>query len=63
MTDKNAEDPSKKGAWILATRPRTLPAAIAPVVLGSATAVADKSFGWLPAVAALIVALLCQSGK
>ncbi len=60
MTNKNAEDKSKMGAWMLATRPRTLPAAIAPVVLGSATAVADKSFAWLPAVAALIVALLLQ---
>jgi len=49
-------------AWMLATRPRTLPAAIAPVVLGSAVAVADKSFVWLPAAAALIVALLLQIG-
>ena len=37
------------GAWMLATRPRTLPAAIAPVVLGSAMAIADKHFAWLPA--------------
>jgi 1,4-dihydroxy-2-naphthoate octaprenyltransferase len=49
-------------AWMLATRPRTLPAAIAPVILGSASAVADKSFVWLPAAAALIVALLLQIG-
>ena len=50
------------GAWMLAARPRTLPAAIAPVMLGSATAVADNSFVWLPAVAALMVALLLQIG-
>ena len=47
---------------MLAARPRTLPAAIAPVMLGSATAVADKSFVWLPAAAALMVALLLQIG-
>jgi 1,4-dihydroxy-2-naphthoate octaprenyltransferase len=62
MTNKKSEDKSKMGAWILATRPRTLPAAIAPVMLGSATAVADKNFVWLPAVAALMVALLLQIG-
>jgi 1,4-dihydroxy-2-naphthoate octaprenyltransferase len=62
MTNKKSEDKSKMGAWILATRPRTLPAAIAPVMLGSATAVADKNFAWLPAVAALMVALLLQIG-
>ncbi|MGD8881089.1 MAG: 1,4-dihydroxy-2-naphthoate polyprenyltransferase [Desulfobacterales bacterium] len=62
MTAKNSEDKSNIRAWMLAARPRTLPAAIAPVVLGSATAVADKSFVWLPAAAALIVALLLQIG-
>ena len=62
MNNKDAEDKSTLGAWMLAARPRTLPAAIAPVMLGSATAVADKSFVWLPAIAALMVALLLQIG-
>jgi 1,4-dihydroxy-2-naphthoate octaprenyltransferase len=62
MDTKDVEDKSKMNAWMLATRPRTLPAAIAPVVLGSATAIADKSFVWLPAAAALIVALFLQIG-
>lgn len=62
MTFDNVQDRSKMGAWMLATRPRTLPAAIAPVVLGSAIAIADKNFMWLPAAAALIVALLLQIG-
>jgi len=62
MNAKDVEDKSKVGTWMLAARPRTLPAAIAPVVLGSATAIADKSFVWLPAAAALIVALLLQIG-
>ena len=50
------------GAWLLATRPRTLPAAIAPVVLGTAMAIADKRFAWLAAAAAFSVALLMQIG-
>ena len=62
MIEEGPQNRSKMDAWILAARPRTLPAAIAPVMLGSATAVADNSFGWLPAVAALIVALLLQIG-
>ena len=53
---------SKFNAWILATRPRTLPAAIAPVVLASAMAYADENFVWLPALAAFTVALLLQIG-
>jgi 1,4-dihydroxy-2-naphthoate octaprenyltransferase len=52
--------PPKFNAWILATRPRTLPAAIAPVMLGSAMAIADKNFVGLPALAAFSVALLLQ---
>ena len=47
-------------AWILATRPRTLSAAAAPVVAGSAFAAADGEFAQLPALAALVGALLIQ---
>ena len=61
-TAKNTVDKSNIRAWTLAARPRTLPAAIAPVVLGSAMAIADNHFAWLPAVAALMVALLLQIG-
>ena len=61
--NRNEDQPiSNLGAWIMASRPRTLPAAVAPVVVGSAMALADKSFVWLPAVAALLVALLLQVG-
>lgn len=61
--NRNKDHPiSNLGAWIMASRPRTLPAALAPVVVGSAMALADKSFVWLPAVAALLVALLLQVG-
>ncbi len=47
-------------AWWLAARPKTLPAAIAPVVAGSAVAVHEGGFFLPAAVAALITALLLQ---
>lgn len=47
-------------AWILATRPRTLSAAAAPVVAGSGFAAADGVFAQLPALAALLGALFIQ---
>jgi 1,4-dihydroxy-2-naphthoate octaprenyltransferase len=48
--------------WIMAARPLTLPAAAAPVIVGTAIAIADNSFALLPALAALIGALLLQIG-
>ncbi len=50
------------GAWWLAARPRTLPAAAAPVAVGTALAVADGHGAILPAMAALVGALLLQIG-
>jgi 1,4-dihydroxy-2-naphthoate polyprenyltransferase len=50
-------------AWFLAIRPRTLPAATAGIVMGTALALADRSFHLLPALAALCVALLLQIGS
>lgn len=49
-------------AWALGARPKTLPAAVAPVVVGSALAHADGKFAPWPAVAALLAALLIQIG-
>lgn len=49
--------------WLLAIRPRTLPAAAAGVVMGSALAWMDGSFQLLPALVALGVALLLQIGS
>jgi 1,4-dihydroxy-2-naphthoate octaprenyltransferase len=49
-------------AWLLAIRPKTLPAAISPVLVGMALAVADDGFSPLPALAALFGALLIQIG-
>ena len=48
--------------WVTAMRLRTLPAAATPVVVGSAVAYARGSFAWLPALAALVGALLLQIG-
>lgn len=49
-------------AWILAIRPKTLPASAAPVVVGTAAALADSRFALLPALAALAGSLLLQIG-
>ena len=46
--------------WILGTRPRTLPAAIAPVVV--ATALVGADFNWFRAALALKVAVWLQIG-
>ena len=55
--------PSLFQIWMLAIRPRTLPAAASGVVMGSALAWHDGSFQLLPALAALCVALLLQIGS
>lgn len=49
-------------AWVLAARPRTLTAAVAPVVTGAGLAAHDGVFVLLPAVAALVGAILIQIG-
>ena len=54
---------SSTNAWILASRPKTLPAAVAPVLVGTALAYADGQFRLLPAVAAVLGALLLQIGS
>jgi 1,4-dihydroxy-2-naphthoate octaprenyltransferase len=49
-------------AWVLASRPRTLTAAAAPVLLGTGLATGRGAFSALPALAALSGALLIQIG-
>ncbi|NLP44019.1 MAG: 1,4-dihydroxy-2-naphthoate polyprenyltransferase [Peptococcaceae bacterium] len=49
--------------WYLAIRPKTLPAACGPVILGTGLALGDGVFRLLPALACLLVALLLQIGS
>ncbi len=46
--------------WLLASRPRTLPAAIGPVLVGLGVGVAQRAFDPLMALGCLAVALLLQ---
>ncbi len=48
--------------WLLAIRPRTLPAAVAPVLVGAGAAAASQHFTFGPVVAAFLAALLFQIG-
>ena len=58
-----AQPITRTQAWIMAARPKTLPAAISPVLVGSSLAMADGVFAWLPALACLVAALLLQIGS
>jgi 1,4-dihydroxy-2-naphthoate octaprenyltransferase len=48
--------------WLMAIRPKTLPACAGPVLVGTAPALAHDSFRFLPALAALLASLLFQIG-
>ena len=48
--------------WLLASRPKTLPAAISPVFMGTAMAYADHGVHWVSALLALFGALMIQIG-
>lgn len=48
--------------WLMAARPRTLPAGIAPVLVGTALAAADGEFAVLVFLAALFGAIFIQVG-
>jgi 1,4-dihydroxy-2-naphthoate polyprenyltransferase len=56
------ERPSAARIWLMAARPRTLPAAIAPVLVGTALAATEDTFKVLTFLAALIGALFIQVG-
>jgi 1,4-dihydroxy-2-naphthoate polyprenyltransferase len=48
--------------WLAGTRPRTLPAAVVPVLIGSGVAFGYGRFSWWRALLALVVALALQVG-
>ncbi|WP_408958701.1 1,4-dihydroxy-2-naphthoate polyprenyltransferase [Natrinema sp. 74] len=53
---------SRTKAWLMAARPQTLPAAAAPVIVGTGLAVHEGVFAPLPAVMAFVGAALIQIG-
>ena len=46
--------------WLLATRPKTLPASVMPVIIASALALSNKSFDYITFVLTLIESVLIQ---
>src|SRR3954466_11933972 len=48
--------------WVAGARPRTLPAAVVPVLVGTGVASAQGTVIWWRALAALVVALAIQVG-
>lgn len=63
MSQNTSSISNKFNAWWLAIRPRTLPAAIAGVLTGTAIAIQSHQFRFWPALGALFVALLLQIGS
>jgi 1,4-dihydroxy-2-naphthoate polyprenyltransferase len=48
--------------WLAGARPRTLPAALSPVIAGTGLAVFEHGFSWVAAVLALVVSVALQVG-
>ncbi len=68
MTSSAAEAPattpqSPLGVWLLAVRPKTLPAAASGVIVATVLAWREGGFALGPALAALVIALLLQIGS
>ncbi len=62
MISSSTRTISKFDAWILASRPRTLAAAVVPVIVGSSIAIRDELFQPLAALVALLCSILIQIG-
>lgn len=62
MIQSHTNTISKFDAWILASRPRTLLAAVVPVIVGSSIAVHDGKFNAIAAIIALFCSIFIQIG-
>ncbi len=62
MQKQDHQNLSKMALWWMAIRPKTLPAAVGPVAVGTAVAVADGRFLLLPALGCFLGAMLLQIG-
>ena len=62
MENTGSHSITKLDAWILASRPRTLPAAVVPVLVGTAIAINNGKFEYSAAIVALLCSLLIQIG-
>ena len=62
MNSSAVEKPSKIESWLIASRPRTLLAAVVPVMVGSALAVSQNKFTPILSLIALLCSILIQVG-
>jgi 1,4-dihydroxy-2-naphthoate octaprenyltransferase len=62
MAEQIQERPNPLKIWLLAARPRTLPAGVAPVLVGTALAIMEDTFHVAVFVAALLGAVFIQVG-
>ena len=62
MNSSVVEKPSKFESWVLASRPRTLLAAVVPVMVGSALAISQNKFTLILSLIALTCSILIQVG-
>jgi len=62
MNSSAVEKPSKIESWLLASRPRTLLAAVVPVMVGSSLAISQNKFTFILSLIALFCSILIQVG-
>jgi 1,4-dihydroxy-2-naphthoate octaprenyltransferase len=61
-TSEKLPKPGSFGAWVMASRPPTLVAAVVPVLVGASCALALNGLRWLPTLGTLLGAIWIQIG-